>query len=109
MLAITTTIMSSIRVNPAAPARGFMGASFTSAALHPADAPSCGVRRQVETQGAALDRARGARATFHLVRLVDQVHGARAVAGDERAAGRIGLHGDGIGVRVGGISVETGR
>src|SRR5438067_1850013 len=107
MVAMATTTMSSIRVKPPAGRERAAGRNCmvplgrALAQFDPRQTATRGVRRQVQSEGAAEDVAAvGAHAALDLVGLVHEKARAGGVAGDERAAGRVRQNGDGIRVRV---------
>src|SRR3984893_17724346 len=106
--AMATTIMSSIRLKPrrgrderAAVRNCIVPLCLVLAQFDPGQTAARGIRRQVQSQRAAEDVvAVGAGAGLDLVGFVHEEARAGGVAGDERAAGRVRLHGDRIRVRV---------
>src|SRR2546430_12002491 len=115
MVAMATTTMSSIRVKPtagpderAALRNCMLPLGRALAQFDPRQTATRGVRRQVQSEGAAEDVAAvGAHAALDLVGLVHEKARAGGVAVDERAAGRVRLNGDGIRVRVPRVGVRS--
>src|SRR3977135_886593 len=112
MVAMATTIMSSIRLKPPrgrearATVRNCMvPLCQVLAQFDPGQTAARGIRRQVQSQRAAEDVV-AASAALDLVGFEHEEARAGGVAGDERAAGRVRLHGDGMCVRVLRIAVD---
>src|SRR5882762_6460437 len=114
MVAMATTIMSSIRLKPprgrderVAVRNCMVPLCRVLAQFDPGQTAARGIRRQVQSQRAAEDVvAVDAGAALDLVGFEHEEARAGGVAGDERAAGRVRLHGDGMRVRVLRIAVD---